>query len=104
MIPQGIVLASSRGGTAATPITDFVLNTSVAPSRSTPFALNGASLAGNRFIFLTMKNSATAVIFWLDDVAMTSTAMRTEKAAPWDFRGTADNATAVAWNTATVAP
>jgi hypothetical protein len=102
-LPQTPVAAAHRASTAATPNTDFILDASANRTRSKPFALNGATLAGDRYVFLATKTVASTVTFWLDDVAMTTTPMRVEKAAPWDLRGTADNETANAWNTATVA-
>ncbi len=102
-LPQLPVAAAHRSSTAATPNTGFMLDASAARTRSKPFALNGATLAGNRYVFLATKTVASSVTFWLDDVAMTTTPMRVEAAAPWDLRGTADNETANAWNTSTVA-
>ena len=75
---------------------------SKASNRSTPAILDGATVAGNVYIFTTPDTSEIVrVRFYLDNPSMVGTPTRTENGAPYDFAGGTVQ-TAKAFNTATL--
>jgi hypothetical protein len=63
-------------------------------NRTAPTVLEGASVAGTIYAFLSPEVGVTRVRFYLDGVLR-----QTENAAPFDFAGTAPNGTAQGFNT-----
>ncbi len=61
---------------------------------SAPGALDGASLSGTTYIFVSPASGIRRVRFYLDDPAHSS-ARQTEWSAPWDFAGTAADGSAL---------
>ena len=76
---------------------------STAPTRASPIALAGASVAGSIYVFTGPDTGVTRVRFFLDNPGMTGPPRRTESNAPFDFAGTATNGAAQPFNTAQVA-
>jgi hypothetical protein len=100
----------SVGATTRSAITSgYTLLLSASPSRSAPTALSGANLSGSAYIFTSdSSNTANppgiaAVSYWLDDTAMSGAATHVEHFTPFDFVGTADDGTAEAWVTSSLA-
>jgi hypothetical protein len=87
----------------------LLVSTSSSRSPSTP--LQGSSLPASASVYIfTSDGSGTAnpsgvsqVSYWLDDTAMTGTPTHVENFTPYDFVGTADDGTAEAWNTSSIA-
>jgi large repetitive protein len=77
---------------------------SVSPDRSSPVPVEGATLAGNVYIFVPSSPDITRVRFFLDNPQMTGTPRLVEKNAPWDFAGTATNGTAKPFDVSALAP
>ena len=73
---------------------EYYLATSNDPSRTPSQSLEGASLSGLQYIFLTPEISVESVQFDLDNGSI----VRTENYAPFDFRGGPSSA-ANPWNT-----
>jgi hypothetical protein len=73
---------------------------SAASDRSGAVSLEGATLAGNRYVFIAPDTGITRVSFYFDNPNMTGTPSKVENVKPYDFNGTASNDTALAWNTA----
>ena len=82
-------------GTPAYAATSYALSVSASSSRSGAVALEGATLAGNQYVFTSLAaqltnfnpTGITQVCFWLDNVAMSGPATRCELAVPHDFAG-----------------
>jgi Purple acid Phosphatase, N-terminal domain/Calcineurin-like phosphoesterase len=85
--------------------TAWRLDVSSAADRSAPQTLGGSTLSGNRYVFVSPTTGASRVRFYLDDPNRTRTPIKTENTAPWDFAGTAEDATRLAlpWDTTKVA-
>jgi hypothetical protein len=111
------VLMGACGGQASEPtgasggsVTGaYTLLVSTSSSRGSPVALSGADLNGSAYIF-TSDSTGTAnpsgiasVSYWLDNTAMNGAATHVEKVTPYDFVGTADDASAEAWLSSSVA-
>jgi Purple acid Phosphatase, N-terminal domain/Calcineurin-like phosphoesterase len=75
-------------GTAAGAAEAYELRVSNSPDRSASRALEGASLAGNAYVFLSPETGIVQARFWLDNPARTGTPYMTENREPWDFAGT----------------
>jgi hypothetical protein len=102
---HGENVASSR----ATITTTYTLLLSTSATRSSPVPLSGANLSGSAYVF-TSDSTGTAnptgiasVSYWLDDTAMSGAPTHVEHFTPYDFVGTADDGTADAWITSSVA-
>ena len=80
----------------------YRLLVSPAPDRSGFADLEGRTLQGNAYVFTGPDEGVSKVSFWLDNTSMSGTPTRVEKGAPYDFAGTAQNGTALAWDTTTV--
>lgn len=72
---------------------------SLTPDRSAAVPLDGASRAGNLYIFAAPATNVGRVRFWLDDPNFTKKARKTESNAPFDFAGTATNGSALPFST-----
>ncbi|MGH3452754.1 MAG: metallophosphoesterase, partial [Haloechinothrix sp.] len=102
---SGVIRATADGYvTDAVRVTlavrDLVVSTS--PDRSSPISLEGASVAGNIYVFTTPDPGVQRVRFWLDNPTMSGTPRKTESNGPFDFAGTATNGSANPFNTSTV--
>jgi large repetitive protein len=83
--------------------TTYQLLLSTSPDRSGPVALNGATTAGNIYVFTSPTSGVAGVRFFLDDPAMAGAPRSTDTAAPYDFSGTAAGGAANPFNTTTLA-
>ncbi|MGH2659736.1 MAG: Kelch repeat-containing protein, partial [Actinomycetota bacterium] len=72
---------------------------STSPDRSSPVALQGRTVAGGIYVFVSPETGIVRVRFFVDDPAMSGTPYKTEGNAPYDLAGTASNGTALAYNT-----
>lgn len=81
----------------------YSLQLSTSSSRSPASALQGATASGNVYVFVAPATGVKQVRFFLDNPAATGTPRLTEKAAPWDFAGTASSGTANPFNASTLA-
>src|SRR5207237_10720035 len=96
-------IATSTDGTSPLASSVFSLQVSAAADRSASSALQGQTVAGTIYVFVSPASGVTRVRFWLDNPQMSGTPRQTEGAAPWDFAGTATNGTANPTNTTTIA-
>ena len=80
----------------------FSIQLSSAATRTSPALLEGKTVTGNAYVFVTPSTGATRVRFWLDNPTRTGTPTQTEGGAPWDFRGTNGTGAANPWNSTTV--
>jgi hypothetical protein len=102
------VTAGASGYASATlPVTlevrpGYRLLVSTSPTRSSPAALQGATLTGTRYVFVDPAQGATGVRFWLDDPTMSGAPRTIEINPPWDFAGGRSDGTAKPWDTRTV--
>src|SRR5438552_2215922 len=85
------------------PPSGFSLQVSAAADRSASSALQGRTVAGTIYVFVSPASGVTRVRFWLDNPQMSGTPRQTEGAAPCDCAGTATNGTANPTNTTTIA-
>ncbi|HEV2005749.1 MAG TPA: hypothetical protein VGQ85_03970, partial [Candidatus Limnocylindrales bacterium] len=89
----------------------YALSVSAQSNRSGGTGLDGATLAGNEYVFTSLAaqltnfnpTGITQVCFWLDNVAMSGPATHCESAVPYDYVSSASTTTANPWNTAAVA-
>jgi len=114
--PRSMLLLAVFGLLAASSLhaQTYALSLSTSANRSSAVALNGATLAGNAYVFTSnaanLQNvdpsGASKVCYWLDNTSATGTAARCESIAPYDFAASV-NSTASSpadpWNTTTVA-
>jgi purple acid phosphatase-like protein/calcineurin-like phosphoesterase family protein len=98
-----IVTATFAVSNGAPPPSTFSLQTSSSPDRASPSALDGKTVGGSIYVFVSPATGATQVRFYLDDPQRTGSPIKTEGAAPWDFAGTATNGTANPYATTTLA-
>jgi large repetitive protein len=77
----------------------YTFQVSAQSNRSSPAPLDGAVLAGKRYVFVSPGTGATQVRFWLDNPSMEGPANLVENRAPWDFAGTATDGKANPFNT-----
>ena len=85
------------------PPSAFSLQVSSAADRSGAGALQGGTVSGTTYVFVSPATGVTRVRFWLDNPQMTGTPRQTEGLAPWDFAGTAANGTANPFGTTALA-
>jgi glucose/arabinose dehydrogenase len=78
---------------------DYELLVSLSPDRSNPVPLEGQTVAGNIYAFTSPDTGASQVRFYLDDPTMAGSPKLTEKAAPYDFAGTASDGNAKPFDT-----
>jgi glucose/arabinose dehydrogenase/N-acetylneuraminic acid mutarotase len=78
----------------------YSLLVSTAANRSSPAPLQGRSLTGNQYIFVSPATGITRVRFFLDNPNMTGTPRQVETLAAYDFAGTAASGSANPFNTA----
>lgn len=80
----------------------YSLQDSTVSSRANPFALDGATLTGNAYVFTAPGTGIKTVGFWLDDPTRAGPATHTETTGPYDFVG-GSVTVATAWDTTKVA-
>jgi N-acetylneuraminic acid mutarotase/glucose/arabinose dehydrogenase len=76
---------------------DVLLSTS--SDRSSPVSLDGLTVSGNIYVFTSPDTGVKNVKFWLDNPQMTGAATKSENGAPYDFAGTANNGSALPYDT-----
>ena len=76
----------------------FTLMASQSPDRGSATAVSGAQLSGSAYIFMTPTSGVEKVSFWLDNAAMSGTAIHVEGSGPWDFLGTDSAGKARPWD------
>ena len=96
------VIASTSKAYRDVTAANFSLQLSAVADRSASSALQGQTVAGTIYVFVSPASGVTRVRFWLDNPQMSGTPRQTEGAAPWDFAGTAANGTANPTNTTTI--
>jgi hypothetical protein len=65
----------------------FALQVSQSANRANPIGLNGATVAGNIYVFVAPEAGASQVSFYLDNPSASGTPLWTEGNPPWDFAG-----------------
>jgi hypothetical protein len=75
---------------------------STAANRASPSPLQGKTVSGSVYVFVSPASGVTQVRFYLDNPQRTGTPTRTEGLAAWDFAGTAASGDASPFSTATV--
>jgi Purple acid Phosphatase, N-terminal domain/Calcineurin-like phosphoesterase len=78
----------------------FELRVTTSPDRSGTVPLQGAVLAGERYIVAVPNAGATRVRFYLDDPGRTRSPIKIENNPPWDFSGSASDGTPLPYDTA----
>jgi hypothetical protein len=66
----------------------YSLVVSSSADRSAPAPLEGKTVSGNIYVFVSPSTGVIQVRFYLDDPARTGSPIKTENGAPWDFAGT----------------
>jgi len=92
-----VPVAVSAAGAQAT--NAFTLLVSTSPDRSDAVELEGATLSGNVFAFVSPEAGASQVKFWIDNPSMSGTPFTFEKNAPWDLAGGNKDGTAKPYST-----
>ena len=82
---------------SAAPIYDNVL--SLSANRSNPVSLDGQTVSGQIYVFVAPQTGIRRVRFYIDNPTMTGTPNKIENGAPYDLAGTANNGTALPYNT-----
>jgi len=82
---------------------DHDLLTSTSPTRSSPLAVEGRTVAGSIYPFVSPETGVTRASFWLDNPSMSGTPRKVENTPSWDFAGGLDDGTAKPFDTRTVA-
>jgi len=72
---------------SAPPTTSISLQSSTSSSRSGPIPLQGKTVNGNIYVFLTSQSGITQVRFFLDNPSGSGTPVQVESLAPYDFKG-----------------
>ena len=85
------------------PPSGYQLLSSSAANRSSPAPLQGKTVSGNIYVFLSPDTSVTQARFYLDNTARTGTPNQTEGIKPYDFAGTAGDGTASPYDTTKIA-
>ena len=100
-----VVSLASRGATveAQFQIANFFeLTASRSADRSDPSALQGREVGGTIYVFVRPVARIKEVKFFLDDPGMLRPPRQTERYAPWDFAGSDNDRSAVAFSTRTL--
>ncbi len=107
-LPGGVVDTVTASFTVTAtpppPPPTYSLSVSTSSNRAAPTPLQGSSLSGSVYVFLTPATGVTRVRFYLDNPAATGTPTKTEATAAYDLAGTATNGTALPYSTAALAP
>jgi N-acetylneuraminic acid mutarotase/glucose/arabinose dehydrogenase len=94
----GMIVLVGVGAVPASADT-YSLMVSTAPDRSAAVALQGQTVSGNIYVFVTPTTGVTRVRFFVDDPTMSGAPFLTDTSAPYDLAGTNKNGTARAFNT-----
>jgi glucose/arabinose dehydrogenase/N-acetylneuraminic acid mutarotase len=94
-----VALCALPGGAVAQ-TGSFELRLSSSPDRSASVPLQGAQANGDIYVFVSPATGISQVRFWIDDPQRVGPPHRTEGAGPWDMNGTADDGTALPFNSA----
>jgi len=78
-----LVSAPASGQTA-----NYELLVSTSPDRSSPVALEGGTVDGDVYVFVSPSSGIKKVRFWVDDPDMQDPFFKEEKGAPYDLAGT----------------
>ncbi|MFN8149189.1 MAG: PQQ-dependent sugar dehydrogenase [Candidatus Nanopelagicales bacterium] len=76
----------------------YSLKLSTTSARTSPVALDGATVSGSIYAFLSPATGVKQVRFYVDNTAATGTPRTTENLAPWDLAGTATSGAANPFN------
>jgi hypothetical protein len=74
---------------------------SVNADRSGSWVLQGSTISGSRYLFVSAPTNTAKVAFYLDK-ATSSSPNRTETSGPWDFSGTSSDGNEYSWNASSV--
>ena len=77
----------------------YSLLVSTSPDRSSPVALEGQSVTGNIYVFVSPGTGIKRVDFFVDDPTMSGAPFKSDGKAPYDLAGTASGGGAVAFDT-----
>lgn len=80
---------------------DILVSTS--PTRNGATSLQGATVSGSIYAFVSPETGVSEVRFWIDDPSMATRPFKTERGAPWDLAGTNGDGTAKPFNTGSLA-
>ncbi len=106
MIALGLSVAlalSVLGIQSASASTRSRLALSLNPDRSNAVRLDGSTVKGNIYVFVRNSKTLDKVDFYLDSSSRTKPPVRTVTDPPFDFAGTADDGTAVPYDTTKLA-
>jgi hypothetical protein len=94
---------SVLGIQSASASTRSSLALSLNPDRSNAVRLDGSTVKGNIYVFVRNSKTLDKVDFYLDSSSRTKPPVRTDTDPPFDFAGTADDGTAVPYDTTKLA-
>ena len=94
---------SVLGIQSASASTRSSLALSLNPDRSNAVRLDGSTVKGNIYVFVRNSKTLDKVDFYLDSSSRTKPPVRTVTDPPFDFAGTADDGTAVPYDTTKLA-
>ena len=77
----------------------YELMMSVSPDRSSPVPLDGETVGGTIYGFVSPETGISKVSFYLDDPNMTGSPFQVENSGPWDIGGTASNGDSLPYDT-----
>jgi hypothetical protein len=60
---------------------------STSSNRSNPVPLDGRTVSGNIYVFVSPETGITQARFYIDNTSASGTPLQTENTAPWDFAG-----------------
>ena len=92
-------LISGVGIESASAATRPRLAVSLNPDRSNAVRLDGSTLKGKIYVFVGNSNTPDKVDFYLDSSSRTTAPVRTDTDPPFDFAGTAEDGTALPYDT-----
>ena len=98
------IALSGLGIESASASTRSTLALSLNPDRSNAVRLDGSTVKGKIYVFVRNSKTLDKVDFYLDSSSRTKPPVRTETDPPFDFAGTADDGTAVPYDTDRAVP
>jgi len=84
----GLLAATFAAGSLSAEASAYSLLVSSSADRSNAAPLEGKTVSGDVYVFVSPSSGVTEVRFYLDDPQRQGTPIKTEGAAPWDFAGT----------------
>lgn len=81
----------------------YNLQVSPSPNRSSSVVLQGATIAGNVYVFTSPDTDVDQVKFWLEYPTFSGPPIKIENVVPFDFAGTAGGGTAFPYDTTQLA-